>query len=39
MRSMRFADRKTNGFGILALVLHIGSLMLLSIIVAGSVAP
>ena len=38
MRSKRFADRKTNGYGILALVLHIGSLMLLSIIVAGSVA-
>jgi hypothetical membrane protein len=38
MRSMRYADRKTNGYGILALVLHIGSLMVLSIIVAGSVA-
>lgn len=38
MRSMRFADRKTNGYGILALVLHIGLLMLLSIMVAGSVA-
>jgi hypothetical protein len=31
-RALRLADRKTNGFGILAVVLHMGSLIVLSMV-------